>query len=59
MRAKHVAGSVGSGVGSGVDTEDGGVRKPVTGGARTGEAKEEGWTGPKEGERPTSPSGAG
>ena len=55
MRAKHVAGSVGSGV----DTEDGGVRKAVTGGARTGEAKEEGWTGPKEGERPTSPSGAG
>lgn len=32
------AGSAGSGVHSGADTEDGGVRKPVTGEACTGDA---------------------
>ena len=35
-----------------VTPEESEVRKPVTGGGRTGEAKEEGRTGPKEGEGP-------
>lgn len=36
------AGSAGSGVHSGADTEDGGVRKPVTGEACTGDADADG-----------------